>query len=174
MSKVSRSRFPLAAAPTMVVIRAPRHRPPRPSTIGCSDRDAALALHPNWPRLCTHQAFHTSNRIVRSARPSMAPNSTVVGWYSESSIKPYPGPRFCLVESSRGAGPAADLTDEARRRGEQAMREAFTGRHGQRATDSRSEHATIQSPAWVGHRAVPSARSVKSCGPAWPTGLGLV
>jgi hypothetical protein len=55
-----------------VVIRAPGHHPPRPGTIGYNDRDAALALRPNWPRLCIHQAFHTSNRIVRSARPSMA------------------------------------------------------------------------------------------------------
>jgi hypothetical protein len=57
---------------TTVVIRAPGHHPPRPGTIGYNDRDAALALRPNWPRLCIHQAFHTSNRIVRSARPSMA------------------------------------------------------------------------------------------------------
>jgi len=84
MSKVSRSRFPPAAAPTMVVIRAPRHSPPKPGTIGDRGRDAALAVYPNWHRLCTHQAFHTSNRIVRSARQGAY--WTVAGWYSESSI----------------------------------------------------------------------------------------
>ena len=35
----------------MVVIRAPRHRPAMPSTIGHSDRGAAVALRPNWPRI---------------------------------------------------------------------------------------------------------------------------
>lgn len=72
MSKRSRRRFPPAAAPTMVLITPPRHHPPRPSTIGSSDCDVALALCPNWPRSCTHQAFHTSNSIVRCAGPSMA------------------------------------------------------------------------------------------------------
>ncbi len=112
-----------------VVIRAPRRRPPRPSTIGYSDRDGALALHPNWPLLCTHQAFHTSNRIVRSARPSMA--RTRRSWAGTASrrLSHTLAPQFCLVESSRGAGPAADLHRRGARRGEQAMREAFTGRH---------------------------------------------
>ena len=61
---------------TMVVIRAPMHHPPRSSTIGYNDRDAALALRPNWLRLCTHQAFHTSNRILEREAEHGA-NSTV-------------------------------------------------------------------------------------------------
>ena len=57
-------------------------------------------------------------------------NSTVAGWYNESSIKPYFGPSFLLS----GVQPRCwtrqqTFTDEAHRRGEQAMREAFTDRH---------------------------------------------
>src|SRR5215207_362023 len=80
----------------MVVIRAPMHHPPRPSTIGYNDRDAALALRPDWPRLCTHQGFHTSNRIVWSARSSMARTRRSRAGYSESLIKLYSlASQFC-------------------------------------------------------------------------------
>jgi hypothetical protein len=120
MSKASKSRFPPAAAPTMVVIRAPRHRPPRPSTTGQSDCDAALSLRPNWPRLCTHQAFHTSNRIVRSARPRMArTRRSRAGTASRRSSRAL-APQ--LVASAELLDSAADLHRPPRR--QQAMREA--------------------------------------------------
>ena len=91
----------------MVVIRAPRHRPPRPSTIGYSDRDAALALRSELASLMHPPSVPHQQQDCQERRAEHGTDSTVAGWYNESSIKPYFGPSFLLVASARGAGPGS-------------------------------------------------------------------
>ena len=151
MSKVSRSRFPPAAAPTTVVIKH-RHRPPRPRTIGYSDRNAALALQPNWPGLCIHQAFHTSNRIVRGAGPSLA--RTRRSWASTASRRSCHALALSLWRQL-SCWTQLTFTDEARRGGEQAAGEMFTGRHVANGPRIRAQNTRgFRVLLWVGHRAV--------------------
>ena len=58
-------------------INVPRSQPPRPMMMGYSDRSTALALVPKPPRLCTHQAIHSSESTASVASGSARPRKTL-------------------------------------------------------------------------------------------------
>jgi hypothetical protein len=58
----------------------PSSQPPGPRMIGYSDRSTVLALVPKPPRLCTHQAIHSSESTVRVASASARPRKTLAIW----------------------------------------------------------------------------------------------
>ena len=72
-----------------------------PSTIGHSDRGAALALRPNWPRDMHPPSVPHQQQDCQERKAEHGTDSTVAGWYNESSIKPNSAPQ---LEDGGGGG----------------------------------------------------------------------
>jgi len=59
----------------VMTIRVPSNHPPKPRTIGYSERSVALAFRPNGPRHRARSAINRSESTVRAADPSIAPRT---------------------------------------------------------------------------------------------------